>query len=249
MLQNPKFTVSQEREVRRFDLRNVGSSILEMFNLQYGILFTLWALVSNPGKITKHYLLEGRLKYFSPFRLLVLSTALLLILFSTSDFGKEFEEGFMLGSNAVEPSLEEQKRIQGQKAAAKVLEIFQDYFNILIWMYIPFISFFSWLLNRKRGLNYAENIVFNTYYTSMVNLFTLPILLGYVFEIEEIATYVSFILIVAYYAWYYKDIFEKSWLRASLEALMITVISTLLYGILIGLSLGMAIGSGLIPID
>lgn len=248
MPENPQYTVQQERTVRRFDLRNLGSSILDALNFEHGILHTFKSLIVNPGKSTLHYLQDGRLKYFSPFRLLVLSTAILLLLVQSADFTANFEEGVQAGwDNAADnPSAEKQE--MGKKMAARVSELIQEYFNFMIWFYIPVVSFFSWLFNRKKGLNYAEHVVFNTYYTSVINALSLIFILSYFVPTLQTAMFWLYsILSLLYFLWYYRSLFQKGWLRTIGEATLITIVSAVLYYFSLGIALGLALAKGWIP--
>lgn len=248
-MQNPKYLVKNERMVRRYDLRNLGSSLMDAFNLEYGILATLWSLITKPGESTKHYLSDGRLKYFSPFRLLILSTALLLILIQGSDMASNFEEGFMLGVEGNGNTVEEAKKIKAEQFAHRVSNLFMEYFNILLWLYIPIISLFTFLFNRKKSLNYAEHIVFNTYYTSVINLVSIIIVPGYYFGYESIVMYIYLAITLAYFIWYYRELFDKTWGRALLDTLLSTLIAFTIYGLGMGFLLGAGIASGIIPMS
>ncbi|MCR9154080.1 MAG: DUF3667 domain-containing protein [Bacteroidetes bacterium] len=248
-MQNPKYLVKNERMVRRYDLRNLGSSLMDAFNLEYGILATLWSLITRPGKSTKHYLSDGRLKYFSPFRLLILSTALLLILIQSSDMASNFEEGFMMSVEENNQGEAEAKKFEAQKVAHRIALIFQEYFNILLWLYIPIISLFTFLFNRKKNLNYAEHVVFNTYYTSVINLFSVILVPGYFFGYESIMMYIYLILSIGYFIWYYRELFEKSWGRALLDTILASLISFTIYSLGTGFLIGAALASGIIPMN
>ncbi|WP_421753570.1 DUF3667 domain-containing protein [Croceimicrobium sp.] len=245
MSQTPKFLVKQERQVRRYSLRNMGSSILDAFNLEYGILYTLKEFLIRPGQSTRNYLGEGRLNYSSPFRLLILSTALLLVLIQSSSVGSDFEAGFNYGAsqNAEAQTENQQAQLQGEA----VLALFSEYFNLLLWLYIPVISFFSWLFNRKRNLNFAEHIVFNSYYTSLINVFSLIMVLD-LFLGNGIASFLYFVIALVYYSWFYKDLLSKSWLRSILEALAISAISGIIYALSLGFLLAIALSKGLIDL-
>lgn len=248
MAKNPPFLVSKERQVRRYSLRNLGSSLLDAFNFEYGLLHTAKALLLNPGKSTIDYLGEGRLKYFSPFRLLVLSTAVLLLLINSTELGRSFEEGFKSG---VDISVNEETSPEAeQKVKAipmRIYELFQEYFNLLIWLYIPVVSFFTYLLNRKKGLNYAEHVVFNTYYTSIINLLSVVLYLGELINFGELMMYIYLLISLGYYVWYYRSLFPKKWLRASVECLGLNLVSIAIYSLGLGFLLGFGLAAGWIP--
>lgn len=248
MPDNPQYTVHQERTVRRFDLRNLGSSILDALNFENGILHTFRSLLLKPGPSTIDYLQDGRLKYFSPFRLLVLSTAILLLLLQSADFTSNFEEGVQAGWENAADDRSDEKQEMGMKIAARVSGLIQEYFNFMIWFYIPVISFFSWLFNRKKGLNYAEHVVFNTYYTSVINAFSLIFILSYLFpNLQTVMFWVYSLFSLIYFLWYYRSLFEKKWLTSIAEATFITILAGVLYYFSLGIALGLALAKGWIP--
>jgi len=242
-----RFKVTQERKVRRFSLTNIGSSLLDAFNLEYGLLFTLKEFILRPGKSTRSYLGEGRLRFFSPFRLLFITTALLLILMQFYVDSKDFEEGFKLGASGSAENWDAEADAEASRISRRIFELFQEYYNILIWLYIPVVSFFSWLFNfRKGGFNYAEHVVFNTCYTSIVNVFSVIMALGYYLDISTVSSIIYLVLSIIYFAWYYRDLFNKSWIRALLEGLIITILSASIYAFSLGISLGLLIAKGVI---
>jgi len=248
MSQTPKFLVKQERQVRRYSFRNMGSSILDAFNLEYGILFTLKELLIRPGASIRSYLQEGRLKYTSPFRLLILSTAILLLLFQSSEVASDFEKGFNYGVNQNAQAGAENTITDSDKSAAMVYKLFSEYFNLFLWFYIPVISFFSWLFNLKRDLNFAEHIVFNSFYTSLINVFSVIMLLEFVIG-NDITGLLYIIIALIYYIWFYKDLLGKSWIRAFGEGILISLISAVIYTFSLGILLAIALSKGLIPIS
>lgn len=242
-----EFIVVDERRVKRFDLKNAFSSILESLNLERGILFTLWSLLRSPGKSTKDFLQAGRLRYISPFRLLIVSTTLLVLIFSITDFSNElllgvkdgmgesksigqaqFEKGYSLGADLGSEGLDSERVKKIEAKSQQINDVLTKYFNLVIWAYIPIVAFFTWLFNRKKELNYAEHLVFNAFYTSVINIFTLIFFLGMLINIGYV--YAIYLLgSLFYFVYYYKDLLRKTWLRSIWEASLITLLSFLVY--------------------
>lgn len=245
MKDNQPFKVHQEREVRRFSLLNVGSSIMELLNLEFGLLYTIKEFLLRPADSMRSYLAEGRLNYFSPFRLLFLSTAILLIAFQSLDMSEQFEQGFQIGANGSIRQMEDNTKAEAALALSKrIFSLIQEYFNILIWLYIPVLSFFTWIGNRKAGLNFAEHIVFNTWYTAIVNFFVLLLFIGNWLGAGTFVTWLYTILSLFYFTWFYHDLFKKSWLRAFFEGLGMSLISAFIYTFGLGILFGMALAKG-----
>lgn len=245
------FIVREERRVKRFNLRNAIGSILESFNLERGILFTLVSLIKSPGASTRHYLEAGRLRYISPFRLLLFSTTALVIIFNSTDFNNQFVLGFqeaqkvdgemtiaeMQFSDGYEAAsgMAADQMSEAEKAKAKEIsdlssKLFTEYFNIIIWAYIPILAFFTWLFNRKKDLNYAEHLIFNSFYTSIVNVLTLMFFVAYFVDMQ-ILYLIYMTLSLGYFIYYYRDLLAKTWVRAISEGMLIYLLSLIVYAI------------------
>ncbi len=267
MKRDPNFEieVSEKRRIKRFNLKNALSTFLNAFNLERGILFTLLALIKSPGASTRHYLGEGRLKYSSPFNMLFLSTTLLILLIKFTGYtpgisavspsgqqevqqmGQEqFNAGYDLGQSFGSREISEkdnaEKMEQIQEKYQQLGRLFNNYFNLILWLYIPIVSFFSWLFKRKSDLNYAEHLVFNSYYTTVINILSLGFFLSRL--VNEAVLYLTyFIITIAYFVYYYRSLFALRWLRAVAEGLAIMIISAVVYGIAIAL-----LGAFLLPL-
>jgi hypothetical protein len=240
-----RFIVKQERSVRRYNIKNLAHSLLDAFNLEHGIFFTIKEFVMRPGRSTRLYLGLGRLKFTSPFRLLILSTAVLLILLRSSSFSSGFEEGFKMGADGTATVVESDKP---RVPIERVYELFSEYFNLFIWFYIPFVSLFTFLFNRKAKLNYAEHIVFNAFYTSILNFATLLLFFGYFLD----SIYLSIIYSLfgmGYFVWFYKDLFYKSWFKSIWQSITITITAGILYTFFVGILIGALLASGWIPLE
>ncbi|GEM_PF-1111660 len=248
-----EFVVREERRLKRFDLKNAFSSIMESFNLERGLWYTLVSLIKSPGSSTRHYLQDGRLRYVSPFRLLVVSTTLLVLIFNSSGFSDGFTFGFENGAlentetiseaqfktglklgAGIEGDLNPEKQAKVNEKAEAVGAFFTNYFNLIIWLYIPIVAFFTWLFNRKQELNYAEHLIFNTFYTSVINLLTLVFFFGSLIDMGIVYGF-YLVLSVGYFVYYYRDLFHKSWLRSIIESLSLTLISFVIYTFCIAL--------------
>lgn len=246
-----EFEVTERRKVKRYNLRNALSSTLDAFNLERGLLHTLLSLIKSPGISTRHYLADGRLRYSSPFKLLLISTTLVLLIFQSSNLNPwpslkgpenaenvtdlteaQFEKGFAVGKS-LNPDSKAEAQLVSEKFE-RISKIYNDYFNLVIWLYIPIVSFFSWFFKRKRDLNYAEHIIFNTYYTSVINVFSLILFLSpFVNTMLLFSLYM--ILSLGYFIYYYHSLFDLTWLRSIGEGIGISLLSVLIYGIFIAL--------------
>ena len=115
-----KLKVTQTRIVHRITLKRFIASIFNSFNIERGGIYTLKRLFYNPGSMTIHYLGIGRFQYTAPFRMLILSTALALLIINWMGFTSDFMQGVAEGSKKL--SSDQISRIQ---------EFISSYFNLI----------------------------------------------------------------------------------------------------------------------
>jgi hypothetical protein len=190
--------------------------LLQSLNLEKGWLFSLKQLFSNPGAMALDYTGLGRLRYIAPFKMLFITTTLAFLALKYSGTVEVFAEGVAEGAQ--------------DKTVLNLLEKASEYFNILIWIYIPIAAIFTWLINKKRTqLNYAENLVFHTYFFVLTNILTLLIMLDRWVYQSSIWNMIMFAFLLFYNVYAYKSFFSKKWLRAALESTFLFLFNSVLY--------------------
>ena len=70
--------IVEERRWNRITLKYIFSSLLDAFNLERGGIYTLKRLFINPGQMAKDYLGAERFHFTPPFRLLFITTAIVI---------------------------------------------------------------------------------------------------------------------------------------------------------------------------
>lgn len=220
--------VQEERVIHRVSFSRLMESIVDAFNLDRGLIFTLKRLFTEPGRLTRDYLFTGRFHYTPPVRMLIVSTTLVLILVAYSKSSATFMDGMGDG-------LDRSNREQVQK-------FFQDYYNIILWLFIPVSGFFTWLFNRRSPFNYAENLILQTYLAVIGNILFIVMALDRLIPGEWLVG-LYLLASTVYYALGYKQFFEKKWGRAILEFIVIFVFSILIYGVVQGLLIGIIIAA------
>lgn len=210
--------VIETHVIRRLKISNLFNSILHAFNLEKGGIFTVKQLLINPGRLVLDYIGTGRLKYTAPFKILVITTTLAFLALRYSSGFQQYQADFYQGLNNEE--------------IIKLIELGSTYFNVLLWLYIPIAGLLTWLVNIKGKFNLAENLAFQTYYFTLSNLIVIPVILDYVINTQIIQAFTT-LAFLFYYVYAYKVFYSKSWLRASLEFVLIYAIATVLYLILL----------------
>jgi len=216
--------VQENRTVRRITTFGFLAEALQAFNVERGVVYTIKQLFQNPGRLAKGYLTDQRYKVIPPFRLLLVSTALVIILLPYSQTFIEFKENF-------------HQQVNSEELEAQMTILIAQYGNIWLWLFIPIVAFFSWIINRKSGYNYAENLVLHTFLYGLINVLSLFILVDS-FIPPTIMFGVITVVMLFYYSYAYKEFYETSWLRAISQNSLIYILSSVVYTVVVGMLLG-----------
>lgn len=145
---NGKFcnNCSQSISTRRFSLNHIfhHDFIHGIFHFDKGFFYTIKELFSRPGHSIREYVEGKRVKHFNYF-------ATIIFLLTIGYFIKQW--------TIIDATI----LYDDEKAVSGLLKVLKDYSKITVFLQIPFISLFSYLLFRKSKHNYAENLVLNLY--------------------------------------------------------------------------------------
>lgn len=128
-----------------------------VFHVDKGFIYTFVQLLRQPGKAIRDYVEGRRVKHYSPFAyLFVMSAACSLVGHLVMEYFEKYKDIHLhMGEGMLFP---------------EVASFFQKYPGLMFCLFIPFISFWSWLFNRDSKYNYWENLVMNTYLIAQLNL-------------------------------------------------------------------------------
>lgn len=217
--------VIDKRIVKRITIKNFIANALDAFNITRGGIYTIKQLIINPGRLVNNYIGLERHRYMRPINLLIISTALVLIVMNYFDFFTEaFGDLFTIRADQEELDT----RIRDE-----VFGVFASYFNLILWSYVPIAAFFSYLFNLKRGANYAENLVFQTYFMCVTNILILLFTPLLFLRLYELASWAILLGLTFYSIYPYKVFFKKKWFRSGVESLTIYFISSIFWMILL----------------
>ena len=236
----------QQQNQERFNLRTIFQSILDNFNVNKGFIKTYRLLTTQPGQSIRNFLLGDRNLLTKPFQLLVVSTAIVAFftikLLPSDEFVRGFEEGYNQTAHELPLSMEEKEKNQEKikELNAKISDMLNRYFNLLILLSIPFLSLATYWFFKKCGYNYAEHIVFNSYILSYQNLIYL-LLMPLTFGISIHFNWLYFLIAYGYFFYVCIRFFElKFWLatgRAFLSLLVGTFMYVLAFSVVVSLLL------------
>ncbi|MBC7570455.1 MAG: DUF3667 domain-containing protein [Spirosoma sp.] len=210
-----------------------------------GILFSIRELITRPGYTIRDFLNGKRVKHYRPLALLLILGAILV--FASHSLNVSF---IARGQEAIGTPANASDRVKTfQQDVNQFVEKNQTIINIAL---IPLYAFWFWLLFRRRGYNYPEILVAQTFITNFNFMSSLIIVLmvwalGGSVSAYRLALGLSVIVTIAYNAWVYMKLF-KGKLRPltiiirSITAFMAAYVSFMVIVGVIGLVYGISVG-------
>lgn len=216
----------------RLTLKKIWSDLLEQFNLERGLGYTVKEWLLHPGRAADKYLYQDRRPFTKPFSFLLLTSAVTTFLMLELVIKKQ-------GALEFTTSEEWQEIPELLKPGIKLALIaVKKYFNLLYLASLPLVTLASyWLLRKDHPLNLAEFLVINTFIfsiQSILYLFNIPFL---ALMPNSILSAIPALLLVIYFVYAYKQIFQQSYWRAiwytALIYLIAQFLSLILFGVIV----------------
>src|SRR5688500_2336016 len=139
-----------QKIAHRLDFHHILHETVHVFtHTDKGIFSLIPAVLFRPGIVALDYVEGKRKRYFSIFQYLIIVVGITTFLMAKTQMMELMAETF--------GDAEESARMKA--VLAKVMAIMREYLNLLMFALIPVYAFFSWLFFKKKGYNYAENIV------------------------------------------------------------------------------------------
>jgi len=219
-------TLVKEKVIRRFTFRNLFQSLLDIFDLDRGIVYTVLGLFYYPGKIIRGYLDTDRLTITNPIRYFLFVVGISTYLTIRFEFWIQQSMGFG-GTETASLTAEQQEF--NQKFNEVYQSVFVDYLSLWFAVAVFFIAVFSFLFFKKSGFTYWEQLIGNLFIFNQMTLIFIPfILISGI--LESTSLYMTYILVSYVYAiWAYKDLFQCSWVAAAVKGLLVQILGTILF--------------------
>lgn len=199
----------------------------QVFNLERGILFTLKELLVSPQKVTLDYINGVTIKYFHPFRFLLVFASISAVLnyyFQSTDMVNEY---FGLSGDQTEDT-------------KKVGDIVNQNLTLIILAAIPIFSFFTKLFYRKRDFNYTEHLIINAYANGLASALGLITYIFYAIPpLVSIGILISSFLTFFVAGYVFSKTMNENYflsLFKYLFAFSLSLISLMFVGIIIGIA-------------
>lgn len=202
-----------------------------LFHFDHGIFYTLRQLLTRPGHTTREFIDGKRVKHFKPLSLVVVLATLYGLLYHY----------FINNLFDVKPIHAEENLVS---AYEKAITWITDHFAYSVLILILNTTIASSLVFKKKGYNFVELLVLNTFYSGLVlviNMALLPVL--YVYHnsgTEGLKSYAFIIQVLNFVLmyWCYSQFFNKMSKIKSLGLTLLTYLITSAINILIGYMIG-----------
>jgi hypothetical protein len=213
---------------RRITMRAIFDDIFsQISNVDHGLIYTFLMLFKKPDQVVLEYLAGKTIKYSSPFRYLIFWSAVSALIYIGFGFYDQQVEGM---GNLMQSS-EDQK-------VNEFYTLYNDWmkqnFQLISILFIPFFAIFTRRFFKKSGLNYAEHLVANAYFSAQASIVFMPILL---FNLSmDLITTLSMLIMVVYYTYAIHKLFKQGWLAAFFKVFLIYCLTTLLFSVAAAIS-------------
>ncbi|SFC27073.1 Protein of unknown function [Zunongwangia mangrovi] len=203
---------------------------LGLFNIDSGMFFTIKELFTRPGYAIKDYIVGKRVGYFMPVSMLIVLSTIYSFLYHYLDIDLFYQTTNKFSED--ERSMHLIKSLDGNYV-----------YYVLMTLHV--FSFSSWILFKKKGYNFSEHFVLNTYAASQRLVFhTVTLSILYVVpeepQIRQLITRIQLIVDISLIGWCYFQFFKlktitliiKTVLSLGLSYLILIILISILYYVL-----------------
>lgn len=138
----------QKTDIHRINFKNfITHDFLHgLFHVEKGMLFTAKESLIRPGKAALDYIEGKRVRYYNVFYFILLLIGLNLFISNYYDQLVEIYDG-------------NSAKVVNDALGIKLKHFISDYAKILIFSFVPLFALNSFILFRKRKLNFSEHII------------------------------------------------------------------------------------------
>lgn len=187
-----------------------------VLHVDKGIIYTIKELIVRPGYSIKEYLEGKRVNHFKPFSFVVILAAIYGFLIHFSNL---YPEAYVFTDDA-------KAAVDNNKI---IFEWMYSHYSLVMFFIIPVSALSSYLVFRKSGYNYMENIIIYSYITGMHIVMLLLFFPFFYITMSTALYFVTFTLAYIYNIWVLSQLFKKtSWIQVALKALFSILLSLLI---------------------
>lgn len=209
---------------------------------------TFFGLFKNPKDVLEAYISGARKKYFQPFSYIILyaTIAVFFYKFFPLEIITDYSESFSKGLNTTNTEVKTPKI--DMKAYVETL---MSYYNFFVLLLIPIYALTSYVIFYKRGHNFFEHLVFNSYlqtnlgFISLILQVLLVNFIGMTFGTYSIL-FLSLFIVFTLYA--FKKLYHQTLKQSIISGikyllmflglyLVIIIVFSIIFGIIYALTL------------
>lgn len=198
---------------------------------------TFFDLFTNPKDVLEAYISGARKKYFQPFSFIILyaTIAVFFYKFFPLEIIMDYSKGFTDGLNTSNPSAKLPKFDM-----KNYMESIMSYYNFFVLLLIPVYALISYIVFNKRGHNFFEHLVFNSYLQSNLGFISLVLqvilvnFLGISFSIYSLLLSFLFILFTLYA---FKKLYHQNFKQSIFSIIKFLLLYFLCFGFIMIISL------------
>lgn len=230
-----------QKLTHRYTVGHVLHEFVHVFtHADKGIFAFSKQILFRPGVVALDFVEGRRKRHFNLFQflLLVLSAATFL----------------MVKTNMLQQTMQSVNHASHLQYSSELLRFqqkigsfIQQYTNVLQFIMLPLIAFFSWLFLRKARFNYAEHVVLHAAVLANTNLLSIVAMLCILVfpSLMQVQLFASFILTMAVYGLAYNGFLKKAWWKgvllgfacyigAYIVIMLLSVITMIIYIVSVG---------------
>ncbi len=195
-----------QKKAKRIDRNYIKDELqYTVLHMNKGFFFSIKQILKAPGRTAREFLEGNRVNHYKPILLVFVIAGISAFLTNTFIHPVEVMQKY----SEAHPM----KSAFDLNATNKIIYNYQSFVMLFT---IPFMAFFTWLVFKKWGYNYYENVIINAY--SLVSLLLLSII--FVLPIQYflrdnpelfmiIPSIVSFLLMVLVFPWFYINLYNN----------------------------------------
>ena len=208
---------SKEKAPPRITIGYLWQEVLSTLSWDKGFFFTVKMLLLNPGKAIREYLQGVRSRYSHPVRFLVFTTAVSTYAVIKLDLiNKFYDEAGVLSTDEADRHIQQQ-----------LVTFIYQYYNIITFLAIPILAAFTYLFFQKKGYNFAEHLVLNTFLAAEGMLLYLIGSIG-MYYYPAIFNTVYQIIWVVYISWGLVSFFQQKTGKGITKAVLVCLFNLLI---------------------
>lgn len=226
ILGNFCYDCGQKADTHRINLKHfIFHDILHgVWHFEKGILFTIKEALIRPGKAALDYISGKRIKYYNVFYLILILIGLNIFL---NHYYNVFSHIYL--NTALEPE---------NAYKSKIDAFLHNNAKLLIFSFVPLFAINSFLIFRKKRLNFSEHfIIAGMIYLGVILIVTFGELTGfldffrYVSFLSDILTYVIPLSVILYVTFGYYNAFKTDYSKRRFFLKIISFFTLLLFEI------------------